>query len=122
MLSDTKIRSLKPSEKAYKVSDDRGLYLLVNPNGSRWWRFKYYFGGKERGISLGVYPDVPRIASRNFVTACLARHVTAALFPSRSADRPLPCCCGRVETRPESCGLLRPSRVRYRGAHGHILG
>ena len=59
MLSDTKIRSLKPREKAYKVSDDRGLYLLVNPNGSRWWRFKYYFGGKERGISLGVYPDVP---------------------------------------------------------------
>ena len=31
----------------------------MNPNGSRWWRFKYYFGGKERGISLGVYPDVP---------------------------------------------------------------
>ena len=59
MLSDTKIRSLKPREKAYKLSDDRGLYLLVNPNGSRWWRFKYYFGGKERGISLGVYPDVP---------------------------------------------------------------
>ena len=51
MLSDTKIRSLKPREKAYKVSDDRGLYLLVNPNGSRWWRFKYYFRGKERGIS-----------------------------------------------------------------------
>ena len=59
MLSDAKIRSLKPREKAYKVSDDRGLYLLANPNGSRWWRFKYYFGGKERGISLGVYPDVP---------------------------------------------------------------
>ena len=54
MLSDTKIRSLKPREKAYKVSDDRGLYLLVNPNGSRWWRFKYYFGGKERGISLSA--------------------------------------------------------------------
>ena len=59
MLSDAKIRSLKPREKAYKVSDDRGLYLLVNPNGSRWWRFKYSFGGKERGLSLGVYPDVP---------------------------------------------------------------
>ena len=58
MLSDTKIRSLKPREKAYKVSDDCGLYLLMNPNGSRWWRFKYYFGGKECGISLGVYPDV----------------------------------------------------------------
>ena len=45
-------------QKAYKVYDDRGLYMVVNPNGSRWWRFKYKYGGKERGISLGVYPDV----------------------------------------------------------------
>ena len=58
MLSDAKIRSLKPKEKAYKVYDDRGLYMVVNPNGSRWWRFKYKYDGKERGISLGVYPDV----------------------------------------------------------------
>ncbi len=58
MLSDAKIRSLKPKEKAYKVYDDRGLYMVVNPNGSRWWRFKYKYDGRERGISLGVYPDV----------------------------------------------------------------
>ncbi|MHB8813437.1 MAG: tyrosine-type recombinase/integrase [Steroidobacteraceae bacterium] len=58
MLSDAKVRSLKPKEKAYKVYDDRGLYMVVNPNGSRWWRFKYKYDGKERGISLGVYPDV----------------------------------------------------------------
>ena len=38
--------------------DDRLLYLVVNPNGSRWWRFKYKCDGKKRGISLGVYPDV----------------------------------------------------------------
>jgi len=58
MLSDAKIRSLKPKEKAYKVYDDRRLYMVVNPNGSRWWRFKYKYDGRERGISLGVYPDV----------------------------------------------------------------
>ena len=58
MLSDAKIRSLRPKEKAYKVYDDRGLYMVVNPNGSRWWRFKYKYDGRERGISLGVYPDV----------------------------------------------------------------
>ena len=58
MLSDAKIRSLKPKEKAYKVYADRGLYRVVNPNGSRWWRFKYKYDGRERGISLGVYPDV----------------------------------------------------------------
>jgi integrase len=59
MLTDTKIRNSKPGEKPYKLYDDRGLYLLLNPTGTRWWRLKYYFSGKERGLSLGVYPDVP---------------------------------------------------------------
>ena len=58
MLSDAKIRSLKPKERPYEVYDDRGLYMVVNPNGSRWWRFKYKYDRRERGISLGVYPDV----------------------------------------------------------------
>ena len=58
MLSDAKIRSLKPKERPYEVYDDRGLYMVVNPNGSRWWRFKYKYDGRERGISLGVYPEL----------------------------------------------------------------
>ncbi len=58
MLTDTRIRTAKPREKPYKIYDDRGLLVIVNPNGSRWWRLKYFFGGKERGLSLGVYPDV----------------------------------------------------------------
>lgn len=57
-LSDTAIRNTKPSEKPVKVYDEAGLYLLVNPNGSRWWRFKYRFEGKEKLLSFGVYPDV----------------------------------------------------------------
>jgi integrase len=57
-LSDTKIRAAKPSPKAYKLFDGGGLYLLVDPSGGRWWRFKYRFERKERGISLGVYPQV----------------------------------------------------------------
>jgi integrase len=58
MLTDTAIRSAKPRQKPYKLTDGEGLYLLVNPNGSRWWRFKYRFEGKEKLLSLGVYPDV----------------------------------------------------------------
>jgi hypothetical protein len=58
MLSDTVVRNAKAREKPYKLFDGRGLYLLVNPSGSRWWRFKYLRNGKERGISFGVYPDV----------------------------------------------------------------
>ncbi len=57
-LTDASIRSAKPSEKPYKRAAGGGLYLLINPNGSRWWRFKYRLGGKERLLSLGVYPDV----------------------------------------------------------------
>lgn len=56
MLSDTVVRNAKAREKPYKLFDGRGLFLLVNPSGSRWWRFKYLRSGKERGISFGVYP------------------------------------------------------------------
>ncbi len=57
-LTDTKVRNAKPSEKRYKLYDQRGLFLLVNPSGGKWWRLKYQFDNEEKGISLGVYPDV----------------------------------------------------------------
>ncbi|MFT5604832.1 MAG: hypothetical protein ACI9G5_001795, partial [Paracoccaceae bacterium] len=57
-LSDTKVRSAKPLDKAYKLSDEKGLSLLVNRNGSKYWRFKYRLQTKEKLLALGVYPDV----------------------------------------------------------------
>jgi len=57
-LTDIAIRSAKPSEKPQKLFDGGGLYLEVSPAGGKWWRLKYRFGGKEKRISLGVYPDV----------------------------------------------------------------
>ncbi|WP_376697247.1 tyrosine-type recombinase/integrase [Wenzhouxiangella sp. EGI_FJ10305] len=57
-LTDTAIRNAKPADKARKLFDERGLYLEVAPSGGKWWRLKYRFGGKEKRISLGVYPDV----------------------------------------------------------------
>lgn len=57
-LTDLKVRSAKPKPKAYRLFDERGLYLEVAPAGGKWWRFKYRLGGKEKRISLGVYPDV----------------------------------------------------------------
>lgn len=56
-LSDTAIRTAKPTNKPQKLADGGGLYLLLNPNGSRWWRLKYRAGGKEKLLSLGTYPD-----------------------------------------------------------------
>jgi integrase len=57
-LTDTAIRALKPGEKPVKVADEKGLFLLVTPNGGKWWRLKYRFGGKEKLLSVGTYPDV----------------------------------------------------------------
>lgn len=57
-LSDTSIRSLKPREKPYKVSDFEGLYLTVAPSGSRLWHLKYRINGREKRLSFGVYPHV----------------------------------------------------------------
>jgi integrase len=63
-LTDIKIRSLKPRDKAYKVSDFEGLFVLVKANGSKLWQFKYRLFGKERLLSIGVYPDVSLAQAR----------------------------------------------------------
>lgn len=65
-LTDTAIRNAKPgitpagkeTGKPYKMGDAGGLYLEVAPSGGKWWRLKYRFDGKEKRLSLGVYPDV----------------------------------------------------------------
>ncbi len=63
-LSDTAIRKLKPSDKPYKVADEKGLFLLVTPPGGKLWRLKYRLDGKEKLLSFGAYPDVPLIRAR----------------------------------------------------------
>lgn len=64
-LSDTGIKALKAGPKPQKHFDSAGLFLLVAPNGGKWWRFKYRFGGKEKLISFGTYPEVPLKDARN---------------------------------------------------------
>ncbi len=57
-LTDTAIKAAKPGAKPIKLTDEKGLFLLVHPNGSRYWRMRYRFAGKEKLLALGVYPDV----------------------------------------------------------------
>src|SRR4051794_22568760 len=57
-LSHAKVRSAKPGAKPYKRYDGGGLFLLVQPNGSRYWRLKYRTCGKEKLLAVGVYPEV----------------------------------------------------------------
>jgi integrase-like protein/Arm domain-containing DNA-binding protein len=56
--TDTTIRNSKAKEKQYKLSDERGLYLLVGKTGRKYFRFDYRFMGKRKTLALGVYPDV----------------------------------------------------------------
>lgn len=63
-LTDTAIRAAKPAEKPYKLADGGGLHLLINPGGSRLWRLKYRFGGKEKLLALGAYPTVSLARAR----------------------------------------------------------
>ncbi len=58
------IRNATPKERPYKLADGDGLHLLVNPNGSKLWRFRYQFGGKEKMLSFGSFPEVSLASAR----------------------------------------------------------
>lgn len=63
-LTARQVDTSRPKDKPYKLSDGGGLYLLVNPNGSRYWRLKYRIAGKEKLLALGVYPDITLAVAR----------------------------------------------------------
>ena len=64
-LTDTAIRALKSRDKAFKVSDERGLYLQITPSGGKLWKLKYRIGDTEKKLSLGAYPDISLADARN---------------------------------------------------------
>lgn len=63
-LNDIKVKKAKPEAKPYKLADGGGMYLEVQPNGSRYWRLKYRFAGKEKTLALGIYPDISLAEAR----------------------------------------------------------
>jgi hypothetical protein len=64
-LTDIKARTAKPREKAYKLADEKGLHLFIKINGSKFWRFKYRYAGKEKLLSIGLYGDVSLSEARD---------------------------------------------------------
>ncbi len=64
-LTDVKARNAKPSDKQVKLYDSDGLFLLVTPAGGKSWRFKYRFGGKEKLLALGTYPEITLLEARH---------------------------------------------------------
>jgi integrase len=88
-LTDVKVRNAKPTEKQFKLFDGDGLFLLVMPpgkktlNGSKCWRFKYRFAGKEKLLALGTYPEVSLSDARDKRTEA-RRQIAAGIDPGEA--------------------------------------
>jgi hypothetical protein len=82
-LTDNAIRKAQPGDKPRKLADERGLYLLLNPSGSRLWRLKYRHEGKEKLLALGGYPDVSLADARERREAA-RKLIAAGIDPSAS--------------------------------------
>ena len=87
-LSDTAVSKAKPGQKTTRMYDGEGLYLLVNSDASKWWRFDYSIHGKRKTLSLGVYPAVGLKAAREKADAAREK-VAAGTDPSdtRKAEK-----------------------------------
>jgi integrase len=87
-LTDTAIRNARPREKAFKLADAAGLYLLVNPKGSKLWRWAYRYLGKQKGLALGAYPEVS-LAEARAARDAARKYLAGGIDPSikRKLDR-----------------------------------
>ncbi|BDR96419.1 tyrosine-type recombinase/integrase [Proteus mirabilis] len=63
-LTDAKVRAAKPLDKSYKLTDGDGMHLMVHTNGSKYWRLQYRFGGKQKMLALGIYPEISLAEAR----------------------------------------------------------
>jgi hypothetical protein len=63
-LSDLKLKAAKPAVKPYRINDDNGLSCLVMPTGRKFWRFRYFWLGREKMLSMGEFPDTPLALAR----------------------------------------------------------
>ena len=82
-LTDILCRTAKPKEKQYKLADSRGMFMLVMPNGAKYWRLKYRISGKEKILALGVYPEVPLKEARDKRDSA-RKQISNGLDPSKA--------------------------------------
>ena len=66
LLNARQVATTKPRDKAYKLADGGGLYIMANINVSKYWRKKYQFAGKEKKLSFGTYPDISLAEARGY--------------------------------------------------------
>lgn len=81
LLNYATLKAIKPTDKDQLVGDGNGLFLLVKPDGKKWWRFVYTFQGKRKALSLGVYPKITLSAARKQAQAN-REHLANGINPS----------------------------------------
>jgi hypothetical protein len=110
-LTDTAIKKAKASARPMKFSDAKGMYLLVNPTGSKLWRWKYRVLGKEKVMALGAYPNVSLAKAREAVDE--ARKMLAAGDDPMVMRKLNALAVGENPQRfPSSIGALAKNRLR----------
>ena len=82
-LTDIQVRTAKPKDKQYKLTDGGGLYLLVKPTGAKYWRMGYRFAGTERLLAFGKYPEVTLLDARTQRVAA-RKQIAAGIDPSQA--------------------------------------
>ena len=82
-LTDIQVRTAKPKDKQYKLTDGGGLYLLVKPTGARYWRMGYRFAGTEKLLAFGKYPEVTLLDARN-KRAAARKQIASGVDPSHA--------------------------------------
>ena len=91
-LKELEVKYAGKRQKPYKLSDGGGLHLLVQPNGSKLWRLKYRFGGKEKLLSFGKYPEISLAVARQKrekARALLVEGCDPGLQPASEEDAPI---------------------------------
>ena len=78
-LTELQIKKAQPKEKVYRLFDGHGLHIEINPKGQKWWRYKYLYNGKEKRMSLGVYPEISLKEARE-------RHIEERLKLAKGID------------------------------------
>lgn len=81
-LTDVKVRSAKAEAKSYKLYDSNGLFVLVNPSGSKLWRLKYQYLKKERLFAVGAYPDIGLKEARE-IAANVKKQIAQGIDPTQ---------------------------------------
>ncbi len=121
-LTDRTIQNLKPGPRPYKKADGLGMLLLVNPDGSKYWRFRYRFDGKDKSLALGVYPDVTLKRARE-------KRTEARALLDRGVDPLAARRTDRIERRTKaattfeavSLEWLGKQRAKWSDSHANIV-